>query len=747
MSALSGRGLVSAYRSRKLYALPVAVGLVLAINLLCVWLALSQPYVGARVAPAPDVPGVRITGILAGGPFDQAGLAVGDVLVAVDRPGRDVLALSPELGLPDPDFAASQGAVHALLHDSGVLAEYLRGGDLQFSLASGRTVLVKPGESRTLVSLITHDSFLAPLLFGNIAFTVGILLWVYGRSPVIPHLLLFAGTTNALILWSAAIIWSRELVLTGPVFWGLFLFNQFGAIFYPVSMFALLLIYPTQLVRWTIVRWVFVFATGLWIHAIAPIADLPFQWMFAFVLVMSLAAMPVILAQWRATRKRPIERAQASLMAFSCLLLAVGVLAIYVLPIALTGKSLGGSLSLSGLMTILPFFGFAIGVARYRLFDLPRWWFSASVWFLSGLLIVTVELAIFVFVGTHHITSLAIATLAVGWIYFPLRQALFDFVFRTRRYAVHDVLPAYLKRLSEARSRTEFDTHLAGEAARLFTPAAIAQVEQSDARVTIGESGLVLTLPAATPGRAIRLEGAANATRLFNRRDVALAEMIVDLTRRYRAQIEAIETSISAERRRIARDLHDTVGAKMVSLIHGAPGTNVAGKARDACRALIDTIWLLRSDEDQPLAIAVSKWAEEMRERADDARIALAWHNDDVREIRLPAQVIVNLGNILREALSNTIRHSEARKVSVDISRTDRGRLLLSVLHDGAPVAPADWRRGFGLQGIEERVSEMGGTVEWTETSAVADGVVMRVSVPVDRGAGGRNGHVANAAD
>jgi len=724
-------------RSGPVQFMPVAVAFVLAANILCFWIALSQPYVGAHFAPAPDTPGIRVSAVDAGGPFDRAGLVPGDILTHADSAAAPSLALDPDLGLPDPDFAATQAAVMALPRDSGRLHPHLASGEVRFTLADGRAVTVRPGEGRALLSLLTDDGFLPPIIFGNLAFAIGFLIWVYARRQVIPHLLLLAGTTNALMMWTAAVMWSRELALPEATFRLIFAVNQFGALFYPTALFCLLLVYPTQLVRWRALRWPLMLAGVLWLHAVFPLIELPFRWFFVFVIAISLATLPTMAAQWTATRKQPVERAQASLLAFSCLILSLGVVAIYVLPILFTGQSFGGTLSLSGLMTILPFFGFAIGVARYRLFDLPTWWFTVSVWFISGLLILAVELSIFFFLGARHITSLAIATLAVGWIYFPLRQFLFDRIFRARHYALPDILPAYLKRLSEARSASEFDENLKAESVRLFAPAAIAGIRHPTSNVRIEESGLVLIVPAATPGFAFRLEGAASATRLFNRRDVTLAETIVDLTRRYRTQIEAIETSVGAERRRIARDLHDTVGAKMVSLIHGAPDRDVARKARDACRALIDTIWLLRSDEDQPLSVALSKWAEEARERAEDASIELAWRHGDMRQIRLPAQTIVNVGNILREAMSNTIRHSRARQIDVNIDRLQGDTLLLEVCHDGAPLAPSQWRRGFGLQGIDERVSEMGGDVEWAAAPDLDGGVVMRVSVPVRRAAGG----------
>jgi signal transduction histidine kinase len=68
---------------------------------------------------------------------------------------------------------------------------------------------------------------------------------------------------------------------------------------------------------------------------------------------------------------------------------------------------------------------------------------------------------------------------------------------------------------------------------------------------------------------------------------------------------------------------------------------------------------------------------------------------------------------VLRESLSNVIRHAHAARVEIDVRATSSGELVLEVADDGVGVWPADGRRvGFGLSNMGARASTLGGTCE-----------------------------------
>ena len=66
---------------------------------------------------------------------------------------------------------------------------------------------------------------------------------------------------------------------------------------------------------------------------------------------------------------------------------------------------------------------------------------------------------------------------------------------------------------------------------------------------------------------------------------------------------------------------------------------------------------------------------------------------------------------VVREALSNTLRHSDARHVSVELAEHP-GLWRLRVADDGDAAAPAPDGAGMGLASMEERVRALGGSFQ-----------------------------------
>jgi signal transduction histidine kinase len=97
-------------------------------------------------------------------------------------------------------------------------------------------------------------------------------------------------------------------------------------------------------------------------------------------------------------------------------------------------------------------------------------------------------------------------------------------------------------------------------------------------------------------------------------------------------------------------------------------------------------------------------------------------------------QVMEN--NVLRigqEAITNSIRHSKARKIKMLLDFGEE-QVLLQVTDDGQgfdPLAPTQRKDGFGLAGMRERASELNGKLEIR--SARGQGAELTLSIPVPR--------------
>ena len=201
-----------------------------------------------------------------------------------------------------------------------------------------------------------------------------------------------------------------------------------------------------------------------------------------------------------------------------------------------------------------------------------------------------------------------------------------------------------------------------------------------------------------------------------------------------------------AERRRIARELHDDAAQRLSSLLIRL---RLARRADDPDRreALLDELreQLLESAEmvrqiarglrppeleDVGLAAAIRSHVRNQFEHAD---LEVELELEDVGDA-LDSEERLAVYRIVQEALSNVLRHAGADRVGIDLRR-DAGRLVLEVEDDGRGFDP-EWMRnggspGLGLVGMEERAHLIGAELE--VRSEPARGTTVRIAIPEAR--------------
>ena len=165
----------------------------------------------------------------------------------------------------------------------------------------------------------------------------------------------------------------------------------------------------------------------------------------------------------------------------------------------------------------------------------------------------------------------------------------------------------------------------------------------------------------------------------------------------------------STDRRRLARDLHEDIGARMLQQLHSDPNPESAARTRRALnelRALIDTL------DDRPFDLdeCVDEWRAQLQELCETHALPLRF--DVVTALpRLPlrAEARSNPMRILMEFVDNAARPS-----GVDIAvAVSASRLHLVARHDGATCAPTAWRGGRGLRNMLLRAEDLGGSLQW----------------------------------
>src|SRR5438067_633877 len=249
-------------------------------------------------------------------------------------------------------------------------------------------------------------------------------------------------------------------------------------------------------------------------------------------------------------------------------------------------------------------------------------------------------------------------------------------------------------------------------------------------RSDVNLSGIVVTLVAVFRLRVLERR---------SDRERALAEGAERQLRQLSQQLVATQEE---ERKNLSRELHDHVAQVLTALRMElgridrirAPGDTRIGLAVGECKQLVDSMF--RTVRDLALGLRPSM--------LDDfgLRAALEWHvrdfsgrygvnvalNGEEDFDTLPDQYRTCVYRAVQEALTNCIRHAQARSIQVRLNGQG-GQLHLFVTDDGIGFDPARRHAGLGLHGIGERVKELHGVMS-VGPAEVGVGTTLAVSLP-----------------
>ena len=227
---------------------------------------------------------------------------------------------------------------------------------------------------------------------------------------------------------------------------------------------------------------------------------------------------------------------------------------------------------------------------------------------------------------------------------------------------------------------------------------------------------------------------------------VAALAWAAALRRRVAAQMAIIRDRTRAEaaleeRERIAREFHDTLEQELVGLmlrLDAASARVTEEKPREllaGARRLVQgvqagarsLVWNLR----QP-ALEVASLPDAIRQAVADLREGREIAVQTVGEVRrLPAAIEHELLRVAQEAVTNAVKHGAAACIDVELAFPS-GEARLRVRDDGRGFDP-QIERGkpghFGLIGMQERVTKLGGSLKIT--SAPARGTTLEAIVPL----------------
>ena len=226
-------------------------------------------------------------------------------------------------------------------------------------------------------------------------------------------------------------------------------------------------------------------------------------------------------------------------------------------------------------------------------------------------------------------------------------------------------------------------------------------------------------------GKVFVLKHADKGRRLFTSEDARLAERIAEQLHRVLTFDRAVEQGRSEERLRIAQDLHDDIGARLLTLMYQAPNPDIEDYIRHTLQDL-KTLTRGLAVGSHTLLDAASEWKRDLSHRLTVARCDLDWAMSCDHDLQLTVVQWSSLTRIMRELVNNTISHAKANRVRISL-KLEEDRLELVVTDNGVGRAPETWSHGLGLGGVRKRVKQLGGTVAWREVDPV--GIECRVEV------------------
>jgi PAS domain S-box-containing protein len=207
------------------------------------------------------------------------------------------------------------------------------------------------------------------------------------------------------------------------------------------------------------------------------------------------------------------------------------------------------------------------------------------------------------------------------------------------------------------------------------------------------------------------------------------------------------------ERRRIARELHETTGQTLVALNMNLARVNKAAAQLDAGtrELLAESVALVKQSIseirtlsyllhppllDEAGLFSALRWYATGFEQRSGIRVDLELPSDFER---LPAEVELTFFRLVQECLANVHRHSGSPTAQIRLVRDD-SNLLLEVVDQGRGMREGTLNRvlgtgaalGVGIAGMQERVKQLGGRVEIQSGS---QGTSVRAYLPSVRGA------------
>lgn len=547
----------------------------------------------------------------------------------------------------------------------------------------------------------------APILVGLGAWAAGSWLIVIAPGHLAARLFAASGVSTFLFTHAAALVAAKRSVGEASV-WAETV-NMFSAAGFGVMMIAVLLLHPRPLplARLWAGLAALVFLSWTALKAVGP--DRHYPAIQQITLVEMLTILAVAALQVVANLRDP-ERLRAALWIAGSVVLGAGpFIGLVALPISLGGRSIINSNDAFVFFLIL-YAGLALGIARFRLFDLGPWALRVLGLGAAFLAVMVIDLALIAALQASPGQALATAVAVVAVGYGPVREAIARRFLRDRRLDGQRLVEAVAQAAFQPSAQAR-DAAWRSLLVQTFDPLEVRTAASALHTPSLEDQGAALIVPGLNPGdTAIILAQADLGRRRFGPRDVGLAANMVALLRALDERRMSYDEGVAAERLRLARDLHDNVGGQLMRALHvEEPGRKnvMIRETLSDIRDLINDIARADTAERQIADLRV-----ECLERLEAGGVAGEWKAEIGIDRRLSPGQMQALRSLMREAVSNILNHAEARRALIDLG-SDGEALVVEIADDGRGFRDAAPRRdgGLGLASMRARAGALNGDI------------------------------------
>lgn len=722
---------------RELIRLPVApfVFLCMAVWLIWVLLAtgaiLKTPYLGAEFVRNGGEPGVRVEAVVPAGPAARAGLVDGDVVTALRDPETESEhILSDVAGVHDRSEVGSYADWARVEVERDAIWAFFATGTVDLVLGDGRTVRLAFPPGRGLATL--PASYWVGLAHSFAVLLIGAGFAAFAWRTTLVGLLFLSSVSLSINILHHAFGIGEEFVYPPGLQAMIYFMGNLSAPVFAYALLAMLwhtprppnrLPFATLAVGFAVLA--FVVQHFRWFAF--PVHPFQFPYLLAIVLAVGLIAW-----KWIAFRGDPIARATLSWVVLSIFLAVVPWFFVFSLPVLFGGAPLV-SPNLAGLILTVIFVGFAFGAIRFRLFGMRTIWLWTLVWVATGAGLVLIDIVLLTQFHWQQLQALPTAIVLASWAFFPIKNYIHHRMAARTSVSLKEASLNLFDRLNAVTVLAEIDGRLARFLMDLFQASEVDhRLSAETGHVTIGENGLALTFPAVTREGAFVLRGRNRGQRLFSGEDRAAVDSLIELARRIHDQ-KGRELSVrETDRRQIVRDLHDDVGAKILSMIYAAPeGSSLRSHAGQALKALKDSLMTIENEEELDVA---ANWTPFWEEQADRLRVAgftVSLDTDFDGARVLDARDFVNMKRIVEEHVSNTVKYADkAKAVNGRTHIRENGDFLIEMTTGIAAGTGQLRATGRGLANIRARAEESGATVRIGPADEAGDRFVLSLFLP-----------------